>query len=122
MAKFIICLTFLSLYTSNAFGTYVPPTYNGAPVTMGVTTLDPPDFTGKPVYRIEFTLESEDENGKFYPQGFIHRYVNQRSLGGVLIIHHHILTNPDALFLKISLIEHGKISKNSSTISTEISF
>ena len=123
MAKFIICLTFLSLYTSIAFGTYVPPTYNGAPVTMGVTALDPPDFTGTPVYRIEFTLESEDENGKFYPQGFIHRYVNQRSLGGVPCkIHYHILTNPDALLLKISLIEHGKISKNSSIISTEISF
>ena len=76
MAKFVICLTVLSLYASNAYGTYVPPTYNGAPVTMGVTALDPPDFTGNPVYRIEFTLESEDENGKFYPQGFIHRFVN----------------------------------------------
>ena len=73
--KILITLTLLSFYTNNIYGTYVPPTYKGAPITMGVSALDPPDFTGKPVYRIEFTLESEDENGKFYPQGFIHRLV-----------------------------------------------
>jgi len=73
MTKFLTSLIFLSLCTINVFGTYVPPTYNGAPVTMRVAALDPPDFTGKEVYRIEFTLESEDDNGKFYPQGFIHR-------------------------------------------------
>ena len=75
MTRLLTSLTFLSLFTINVLGTYVPPTYNGAPVTMGVAALDPPDFTGKEVYRIEFTLESEDDNGKFYPQGFIHRFV-----------------------------------------------
>ena len=75
MMKPYISFIISSFLTINVFGTYVPPTYQGSPITMGVSALDPPDFTGKPVYRIEFTLESKDENGKFYPNGFIHRLV-----------------------------------------------
>ena len=66
----VLCFLFT---ISNVFGGYIPPYYEGKPIVMGVASLDPPNFTGNPVYRIDFRLEKDGENGKVYPEGFIHR-------------------------------------------------
>ena len=73
MAKAYIFHVVLLLNFMYTFGGYVPPHYVGNAVTMGVTALDPPNFTGESVYRIQFILEHEDDNGKTYPAGFVHR-------------------------------------------------
>ena len=75
MAQTTIFIVLLLFNAAITFASYVPPYYEGDPITMGVTALDPPDFTGKPVYRIEFVLEAENGHGTPYTEGFVHRFV-----------------------------------------------
>ena len=75
MSQTTISIVFLLLNVAITFSSYVPPYYEGDPITMGVTALDPPDFTGKPVYRIEFALEAENGHEAPYTEGFVHRFV-----------------------------------------------
>ena len=63
-------LGYLSLVLCTATASYLPPTYKGTPVSVGVVSLDPPDYRGEESYRIEFSLQAE----KDMPQeGLVHR-------------------------------------------------
>ena len=76
MTKPYIFIAILLIHSFNAFGSYIPPYYDGLPITMSVTSLDPPNFTGYPVYRIEFELETNneiDQADQAITNGFVHR-------------------------------------------------
>jgi len=62
---------FSLLMTVTASGaTYLPPYYEGTPLSAGVAGVDPPDYSGKETFRIEFSLQAEVHMPQ---EGFIHR-------------------------------------------------
>merc|ERR1712198_397691 len=65
-AMFLLLLSSLTF----AYGSYIPPYYEGQPTFARVASLDPPDFRGDDVYRIEFNLDAKSDMPQ---EGFIHR-------------------------------------------------
>ena len=73
MLHIYLLLAIFSFIPSKVLGSYIPPYYEGSPISMKVTSLDPPNFTREPAYKIEFVLKTDASPEESTTFGFVHR-------------------------------------------------